>query len=51
MSSSGMLSRPGERRPVVSERGLVFWWGEVCWGKAGEAGCEPDLTEGERDTG
>ena len=29
----------------------MLWWGEVCWGDAGEAGCEPDLTEGERGTG
>ena len=50
MSSSGMLSRPGERRPVVSERGLVPW-GEVCWGDMGEAGCELNLTKGERGTG
>ena len=46
MSPLGMLSRPGERRLVVSEQGLVLWWGDV-----GEAGCEPDLTEGERGTG
>ena len=37
--------------PVVSERGLVLWWGEICWGDTGEAGCELDLTEGERGTG
>ena len=46
-----MLSRPGECRPVVSERGLALWWGEVWWGDAGKAGCELDLTEGERGTG
>ena len=51
MSSSGMLSRPGERKPVVSEQGLMLCWGEACWGDAGEAGCEPDLTEGKCGTG
>ena len=51
MSSSGMLSRPGECKPVVSEQGLALGWGEVFWGNAGKAGCEPDLTEGEHGTG
>ena len=51
MSSSGMISRPGDRKPVVSEQGLVLCWGEACWGDVGEAGCEPDLTEGKRSTG
>ena len=27
------------------------WWGKVSWGDTGEAGCEPDLTEGEHGTG
>ena len=29
----------------------MLWWGEACWGDAGEAGCELDLTEGEHGTG
>ena len=46
-----MLSRPGERKLVVSKQGLVFCWGKACWGDAGEAGCKPDLTEGKHGTG
>ena len=49
-SSSEMLSRPGEHKLVVSEQGLVLCWGEVSWGDAGKAGCEPDLTEDEHGT-
>ena len=50
-SSSGMLSRLGDHKLVVSKQGLVLCWGEVSWGDASEAGYEPDLTEGERGTG